>query len=693
MLLLQKGWRSVAPACRAGHATNHARLRPRLPKGGASSTLQAMGDTPTTELLALQEALVGRYSLQREIGRGGMGIVYLAQDVSLDRPVALKLLPPALAVQPSLRERFLREARTAARLSHPNIVPIHAVEEVGAFVFYVMAYVDGETLEKRVRARGPLPPSEAARVLREVAWALGYAHAHGAIHRDVKAANVLLDRETGRAMVMDFGIAQVRAGPGLTAVGEVLGTAEYMSPEQASGEPVDERSDVYSMGVLGHYVFAGRLPFQGSTVAATLAKHLTQAPPALAKAAPHVPAGLAKVVDRCLEKNPDARFVDGDKLAEGLSRAMEERRVIPVPLRSYIEQSLDRRGSILGFMLFAAYFVLLATTTATMEAPAFLPATLLAVAIAMGLTPVTLLVRMTRALFRAGYGREDLVAAAEAYLRERREEEAFEIGATKTWVDHVGPRMVKWGLATSAAGTLATVFLDMRRLPPAVVFGLAGLLWVGFLTTFLGMPLAAVTIGRGRRIPGARWLQFWKSTMGKWVFDVAGLRLEASTMAPAQRPTEVLIGTAADRLFETLSKTMQRELRGLPETVRMLEADAKQMRAHADRLERLLAGIDETPRPAGSEERARLRGDLEKAREQARERMGQVVSALETIRLGLLRLHAGEGSVERLTAELGSAKEVSEQIHRLIEGQEEVRRLLGVDPDGAPVTDDPHRHG
>ena len=206
--------------------------------------VQQMSDTPDLEFVALQEALLGRYSLEREIGRGGMGIVYLAHEVRLDRPVALKLLPPEMAAQPALRERFLREARTAAKLSQPNIVPIYSVDEVDDFVFFVMMYVEGETLGQRVRARGPLPASEATRILREVAWALAYAHGQGVVHRDVKPDNILLEAGSGRALVTDFGIAQVSDSAGLTATGEVLGTAEYMSPEQASGEAVDERSDL-----------------------------------------------------------------------------------------------------------------------------------------------------------------------------------------------------------------------------------------------------------------------------------------------------------------------------------------------------------------------------------------------------------------------------------------------------------------
>lgn len=162
---------------------------------------------PDPEFLSLQAALAGRYSIVREVGRGGMGIVYLAREVALDRLVALKLLPPDMAARPGLRERFLKEARTAARLSHPHIVPIYAVDEVDGFVFFAMAYVEGGTLGERIRDRGPLSNADAVRLLREVSWALGYAHLNGVVHRDVKPENILLEQASGRAMVTDFGIA------------------------------------------------------------------------------------------------------------------------------------------------------------------------------------------------------------------------------------------------------------------------------------------------------------------------------------------------------------------------------------------------------------------------------------------------------------------------------------------------------
>src|SRR5207244_409252 len=159
------------------------------------------------EFLALQELLAGRYSIERELGRGGMGIVLLARDVALDRPVAIKLLPPHLATRPDERDRFLQEARTAAGLAHPNIVPIHLVEAHGDLVFFVMGFVDGETLRDRVERAGPLPPRLATKLLQEVAWALGAAHQRGVIHRDVKPDNIMIERATERAVVTDFGTA------------------------------------------------------------------------------------------------------------------------------------------------------------------------------------------------------------------------------------------------------------------------------------------------------------------------------------------------------------------------------------------------------------------------------------------------------------------------------------------------------
>jgi serine/threonine-protein kinase len=255
-----------------------------------------------TDVAALERAVAGRYAQERELGRGGMGVVLLARDLSLDRLVALKLLPALLAAQPLLRERFLREARTAAGLSHPHIVPIHAVEEHGGIAFIAMAYVDGETLADRVRRTGPLPPHEVARLLREVAWALAYAHGRGIVHRDIKPDNIMIERGSGRAMVTDFGIARARSGPGvtdrLTLEGQLLGTASFMSPEQGAGEHVDGRSDLYSLGSVGFYALTGRAPFEATTLEAILVARFTRAAPADAAIWPDRPTAHAATIDR-----------------------------------------------------------------------------------------------------------------------------------------------------------------------------------------------------------------------------------------------------------------------------------------------------------------------------------------------------------------------------------------------------------
>jgi eukaryotic-like serine/threonine-protein kinase len=185
------------------------------------------------ELVSFAAALNSQYEIEREIGRGGMGVVYLARDLRLDRMVAIKTLPASLQNDPSVRERFLREARTAARLNHPNIVPIHRADEAGGQVFFVMGFIDGDSLAARI-ASGPMSPRDALPILRDVVQALGYAHKHGVIHRDVKTENILLDTVTGRSMVTDFGIARVAAAAPLTATGQVLGTVYYLSPPSRS---------------------------------------------------------------------------------------------------------------------------------------------------------------------------------------------------------------------------------------------------------------------------------------------------------------------------------------------------------------------------------------------------------------------------------------------------------------------------
>jgi serine/threonine-protein kinase len=272
------------------------------------------------EAQSLANALSGQYEILREVGRGGMGIVYLARDLKLERLVAIKTLPPTLAADDVIRARFLREARTAAALSHPNIVPIHRADDISGTVFFVMGFVDGPSLAQLIRDGGPLTPRTAVSVLYDVADALGYAHGAGVIHRDVKCENILIDRGSSRALMTDFGIARVAEAAPLTATGTVLGTVHYMSPEQVAGDAVDPRSDVYSLGVVAFYALAGRFPFDSPTASAVLVAHVTRQAPSLVNTAPSVPRALARLVDRCLMKDPASRVQSCEELLMELRR-------------------------------------------------------------------------------------------------------------------------------------------------------------------------------------------------------------------------------------------------------------------------------------------------------------------------------------------------------------------------------------
>ncbi|MEO7359337.1 MAG: serine/threonine-protein kinase, partial [Gemmatimonadaceae bacterium] len=271
---------------------------------------------PATE--ALIRAVTGHYSIDREVGRGGMGVVYLGVDEQLERPVAIKTLPPHLAVDPKVRGRFLREARTAGALSHQNIVPIYAAAERDGVVYFAMRYINGESLAERITRLGPLPAGEVVSLLKQLASALAYAHANGVVHRDIKAENVLLDSETGRAMLTDFGIARLAESQSLTATGTVLGTVQYMSPEQVTGETLDGRSDLYSLGILAFFALCGRFPFERPNASAIVVAHVTSMPPKVCSLANDVPSPLGDIVDRLLAKSPADRYENGEALRAAL---------------------------------------------------------------------------------------------------------------------------------------------------------------------------------------------------------------------------------------------------------------------------------------------------------------------------------------------------------------------------------------
>ncbi|HZI42656.1 MAG TPA: serine/threonine-protein kinase, partial [Gemmatimonadaceae bacterium] len=266
-------------------------------------------------------AAVGQqYEIDGEIGRGGMSVVYRARDRRLNRPVAIKVLPPELAHDPAIRTRFTREAQTSAQLAHAHIVSIYDVGERDGLAYIVMAIVGGGNLAMLLTSEPRQPIDEVRRLLAEVADALAYAHLRGVIHRDIKPDNILLDESSGRAMVTDFGIARaIEASSRLTVTGIAVGTPAYMSPEQAVGDrEIDGRSDIYSLGVLGYQMLAGRLPFSAGNSMALLLKHVSEAPPSISSLRPETPKVLRETIERALAKSPEDRWPTAAAMRDAL---------------------------------------------------------------------------------------------------------------------------------------------------------------------------------------------------------------------------------------------------------------------------------------------------------------------------------------------------------------------------------------
>jgi serine/threonine-protein kinase len=278
---------------------------------------------------ALQGALAPQYRLERELGRGGMGVVFLATDTTLDRSVAIKVVHPELAAHPSIARRFLSEARTIARLRHPSIVTVHAAGTAEGLLYYVMDQVEGESLRDRLSRERKLPVAEVARIVADLAAALDTAGRAGVVHRDVKPENVLLERGTGRALLADFGIARAMAADGATSTGQgvAVGTPSYMSPEQAAGEEVDSRSDLYGLGVVAYEMLAGHPPFQG-TNRVVVSKHIAERPAPIDRVRTDCPRPLAGAVMKALEKQPAERWQTGEELRQAVmgERALPRRR-------------------------------------------------------------------------------------------------------------------------------------------------------------------------------------------------------------------------------------------------------------------------------------------------------------------------------------------------------------------------------
>jgi serine/threonine-protein kinase len=655
--------------------------------------------SPDTDFIALQEALAGEYSLDRELGRGGMGVVYLAREVRLARPVAIKILPPALAAQPELRAAFLREAQTAAALTHPNIVPVHAVGERAGFVYMAMAFVEGTTLGERIRSRGPLLPGQAARVLREVAWALAYAHGAGIVHRDVSAENILLERGSERALVTDFGIASVMQASALTADGRVMGNAHYVSPEQAAGEPLDARSDLYSLGVVGYYALTGRLPFDGTTSADVVTQHLSTAAPAITSVAASVPPRLAAAVERCLHKLPIRRYRNAESFAEAIDLAFEHAKEIPAPLRVWLSQGQKEVPARLTFIGLGAIQGIMLASSLTNGPSATLPffgwfVVPFVPMVALSFVPTYF--RLRRVLAQ-GYHVNDLHSAMREHQLALAEELEYErrqssprfkrvmrilLGAS---LGVIGIGAYVWTHAHDivVAGRFSRVswelYWEMQEFGVRILFaGGAGL-------TISGVALAGeyARLHLAHRIT-SRVIAFWKGKWGSRIVKLASLGLRKADRPALGMPllTEVALGRATDHLFEALPKAARRELASLPETVRRLEGDAGRLRESIVKADDQLAVFDRGGEALSDAERMRVSDELRATRHIAAERLATTVAALENIRLDLLRLQMGSAGLESVTASIDAARAIGDQIAESLAAQAVVEQLLRGDSPG-----------
>jgi TolB-like protein/predicted Ser/Thr protein kinase len=288
--------------------------------GAAEAALTRTLQTPV-QVMKPGSLVAGKYKIVEEIGQGGMGIVYKAEDLKLRRFVALKFLPPHLMNSPELKERFLIEAQAAAALNHPNICVIHEVGESSEHPYIAMEYVEGETLRDKIR-KGPLKSEEALAIVGQVASGLGEAHAKGIIHRDIKSANIMVTAK-GQAKVMDFGLAKFSGGSSLTKSQTTLGTVAYMSPEQARGAEMDRRTDIWSLGVVFYEMVAGKLPFRGDHDQAVIYSILHDEPESLKKARPDTTPGLDEIVGQALAKKPADRYQTMEDLREDLEAVAE----------------------------------------------------------------------------------------------------------------------------------------------------------------------------------------------------------------------------------------------------------------------------------------------------------------------------------------------------------------------------------
>jgi serine/threonine protein kinase len=597
----------------------------------------------------VRNALAPHYILEKELGRGGMGAVYLAHDVQLDRPVAIKFLPPDLAARPDLRARFLQETRTAASFSHPNIVPVHAVEERDKVLCFVMGYVDGETLTRKVQRSGPLPVGEAVRLLQEAAWALSYAHGRGIVHRDVKPDNILVDRGSGRAMITDFGISrQQDTAGGLTMVGELIGTPQFMSPEQATGEHVDGRSDLYSLGVVGFFALTGRFPFSASSTQAYLAAHITKPAPAVASLRPDLPASLSSAIDRLLEKDPARRFQTGEALAEHLDPLRASKREIPPQVRLFAVKSnqLIRNALIL--------LILAPSVAGSVHGDAD-QIVLFTMVVAAVIALIFSAIGGLRELASQGFTHDDLRTGLLAIGDEQSEARAL-IRAAPDWSER---RRHRWNIIIAGFVIAALFITASTKLRVYVGSGMYRSGMLGIISAALGASFGISTFiymiagaGGAARLD-ARLRKLWVGSLGKAIYNSVARRIRT---LPPSRTVSTEIGPLT--VFEGLSKDLRRDLNDVSRVIASLTSAQNDL---LERESRLTTSQEEASRGTSgvaTDTLERVVTELTVAKKTASNRREEITAELERLRLELIRLRSGVGTVTEVKAASQRAKEL-----------------------------------
>jgi len=613
----------------------------------------------TPQFIALQSVIAGRFSLEREIGRGGSAIVYLARDVALNRPVAIKLLHPAVAADRATRQHFLFEARTAGLLSQPNIVPIHTVEEHGDIVFFVMGYVEGETLGQRIRHHGMLDLRDATRMLCEIAWALGYAHARGITHRDVKPENVLIERESGRVLVTDFGIARHTDDPHR---GEVVGTAAYMSPEQAAGRPVDGRSDIYSLGVTAFYAVTGRLPFRAATDELVLLLHGSEPAPLVIELRHGVPARLAEIIERCLAKDPADRFATAEEFATAVGDVAGGMRRVPSVIDTFLQRarSSSRRLMVLAPLGGVLTYAIGALSAIDIGHALLLFFVVWILLLELVVPPATLLAAARKVLLRGISYNEfcELVKVQTADAADTRTVPGRRIRA-------VPPTVVlclgMGGLAAAVA-TLMVALLS-RSLPAPWHLGLLSLGVSGIILSAGPVGWTSLTLW-GYRVSRSTPSGLWLGPFGRWFFRLAALGLR--NMPVPERPSvqrpEALLSQAVRSALADLTGLAGRE--EVLAAIGQLEARIGVLR---DARDGLVPGTRHqghdtvrppSPPPDGPAPRQPSR--QQDSRLVLNRQIEEAIAAFEAIRLDLLRIRSGRGSHDDLQSDLEAARRIVE---------------------------------